>query len=224
MSRTTLALALVVAAMPALAGAQSSTGTQQQDSTRRGNSGQSSAGQQTSGQRGSGNSRDAQGSRRTSQSRGGEVSRGNNGGSGQWRGRNYGLNQDQILQLQQAIDDRTQCDVGTADGIMGPKTRRALTCARKELGIEGNDMGELFSALDLDFANDQGGQDMNGNNGQGNNGNRGTMGNSGNSGNAGNRGTTGNSGNSGNRGNNGRDSTMRDSSRGQQPPGQQPPR
>lgn len=98
--------------------------------------------------------------------------------------------------------------------MMGPRPRRALTCARRELGVQGNDMGQLFSALQLDFASDTGGED-----GQGAQGSAGQRNARERGGNAGNRGTTGNSGN---RGDSGRDSTQRDSTRGQSPP-EQPP-
>ena len=187
MSRTSLALALVIAALPAIAGAQ-------QDSTRRDSTRHRAAGQYQKGQR------DADDQRRTTEKRGGEV------GPSRFRGRTYGLNQDQVRQLQQALNDNTQCDAGEADGKVGPRTRRAIACARKELNVRGSDMGELFRALDLDFANDEGGQDD-----QGVSGRRA-------------RDDDANRGNRGNRGNAGRDSTMRDSSRGQRPPGQQPPR
>ena len=189
MKRTSLALALAVAAIPAIAGAQQSS--TQQDSTRRN-------------------------ADRTTRSRGGDVDRPDrrtgNGGNRRFRGRNYGLDREQVRQLQEAIDDRTECNVGTADGVMGPKTGRALTCARRELGIQGNDMGELFTALGLDFASEEAGANAQSDSTQGNRANRA---------NAGNRGNSRNRGNTG-RDSTMRDSTMRDSTRGQSP-GQQPP-
>ena len=178
MSRTTLALALAVAAIPAIAGAQQDTTARNRD--------------------------------RVEQGRGGAVERSDRrsgNAASRWRGRNYGLDREQVRQLQEAIDDRTQCAVGTADGIVGPRTRRAVSCARRELDIQGNDMGELFTALGLDFASGDTDAGAQGDSTRANRGNRA---------NAGNRGRAGN------RGNAGRDSTARDSSRGQ-PPGQQPP-
>ena len=201
MSRTSLALALVVAAIPAIASAQSSTQTQQ-DSSRRGAT-------RTQHSRGGDIDRDSSGN-------GSSRSRSSHGGSARFRGRSYGLNHDQVRQLQQAIDDRTQCDVGEADGVVGPKTRRALSCARKELGVQGNDMAELFNALGLDFASDD-----NGGNGQGNDRDRDMDRSSGDRAHRGNNrdnANRGNRANNGNGSNNGRDSTMRDSSRGQRPP------
>ena len=70
------------------------------------------------------------------------------------RGGNYGLDREQIRQLQQAINDLPNCDVGEADGVMGPRTRRGIACARKETGVSGNDMQALFEALQLDFQSD----------------------------------------------------------------------
>ena len=70
------------------------------------------------------------------------------------RGSNYGLDREQIRQLQQAINDLPNCDVGRADGVMGPRTRRGIACARKETGVSGTDMQALFEALQLDFPSD----------------------------------------------------------------------
>ena len=120
-TRTTLAIALLAAALPAAAGAQQDS-TMRRDSTARG---------------------------RTERSSSGDVSRPR---TRRTSANNYGLDRDQVMQLQQAINDRTECDAGTADGMMGPRTRRALTCARRELQVGANDMDALFTALGLDFA------------------------------------------------------------------------
>lgn len=133
MRRTALALALALAVTPAIGGAQQDT-TRQQDSTRRA--------QQDTTRRPP--------SVRTTESRGGEVAS-PRGRVTRTRANNYGLDREQIRQLQQAINDRTECDAGTADGIIGPRTRRALSCARRELNVQGNDMTELFTALNLNF-------------------------------------------------------------------------
>ena len=159
MRRTTLVLGLALVVVPAIAGAQ-------QDSTRRDSTGRGG---------------------RSEQARGGEVSR-SRSSANRFRGRNYGLDREQITQLQQAINDRTDCDAGTPDGLVGPRTRRALSCARRELNVSANDMGALFAALNLDFA---GAEDAQGN--------------------AGNRENRGDRERRGNAGNRGRDSTPRDS-------------
>lgn len=61
---------------------------------------------------------------------------------------NMGLSHDQVMQLQTALSG-AGCDAGTADGIVGPKTRRALTCARQKNNVTTN--AELYRALNLDF-------------------------------------------------------------------------
>ena len=92
--------------------------------------------------------RDSTARGRTERSSAGEVSRSR---MRRTSANNYGLDRDQLMQLQQAINDRTECDAGTADGVMGPRTRRALSCARRELQVTGNGMDALFTALNLDF-------------------------------------------------------------------------
>jgi hypothetical protein len=80
---------------------------------------------------------------------------------GQRSGRNargsLGLSRDQVMQLQQALTS-AGCDAGTADGVVGRKTRQAMQCARQQLGVSGNDNQALFQALNLDFASQQGQQ------------------------------------------------------------------
>jgi len=78
--------------------------------------------------------RQAQGTARASGRRGG-------------RG-NMGLSHDQVTQLQTALSG-AGCDAGTADGILGPKTRRAMACARQKNSVTTN--AELYRSLNLDF-------------------------------------------------------------------------
>jgi len=84
---------------------------------------------------------------------------------GQRSGRNargsLGLSRSEVVQLQQALSN-TGCDAGTADGVVGPKTRQAMQCARQQLGVSGNDNQALFQALNLNFANQQGQADTSG--------------------------------------------------------------
>jgi hypothetical protein len=71
----------------------------------------------------------------------------------------YALSDEQVRQLQQALQT-AGCDPGTIDGVMGPRTRRAMTCARQEKGLTGNDPNELFRSLDLDFTTGTGGENQ----------------------------------------------------------------
>ena len=59
-----------------------------------------------------------------------------------------GLTRDQVMQLQTALSG-AGCDAGTADGIIGPKTRRAMACARQKNNVTTN--AELYRSLNLDF-------------------------------------------------------------------------
>jgi peptidoglycan hydrolase-like protein with peptidoglycan-binding domain len=59
------------------------------------------------------------------------------------------LSHDQVMQLQTALSN-AGCDAGTADGVLGPKTRRAITCARQKNNVSSN--AELYRSLNLDFA------------------------------------------------------------------------
>jgi len=60
------------------------------------------------------------------------------------------LSRENIAQLQTALSN-AGCDAGTADGIMGPRTRRALACARQKNNVSSDQ--ELYQSLNLDFAN-----------------------------------------------------------------------
>jgi hypothetical protein len=66
------------------------------------------------------------------------------------RGGGMSLTREQTRQLQQALND-AGCDAGTPDGMMGRKTRTAMTCARQKKGISGTDNQALFQALGLSF-------------------------------------------------------------------------
>jgi hypothetical protein len=59
------------------------------------------------------------------------------------------LSRENIAQLQTALSN-AGCDAGTADGIMGPRTRRALACARQKNNVSSDQ--ELYQSLNLDFA------------------------------------------------------------------------
>ena len=58
------------------------------------------------------------------------------------------LSKDQVMQLQTALSG-AGCDAGNADGIVGPKTRRAMACARQKNNVTTN--ADLYRALNLDF-------------------------------------------------------------------------
>jgi peptidoglycan hydrolase-like protein with peptidoglycan-binding domain len=59
------------------------------------------------------------------------------------------LSRENIAQLQMALSENG-CDAGTADGIMGPRTRRALACARQKNNVSSD--AELYQSLNLGFA------------------------------------------------------------------------
>lgn len=80
--------------------------------------------------------------------RGGEVARTSRGARSS--SRNFGLDRSQVMQLQEALNG-IGCDVGTVDGVVGPRTRAAMTCARSQKGVTGGDNQALFQALNLDF-------------------------------------------------------------------------
>ena len=65
-------------------------------------------------------------------------------------GRKSGLTHDQIHSLQQALAD-DGCYSRRVDGVMGPKTRSGIACARRKHNLDGNNANELFRALNLDF-------------------------------------------------------------------------
>lgn len=63
---------------------------------------------------------------------------------------NMGLSSDQVKQLQQALND-AGCQAGAVDGVLGPKTRHAIACVRKEKNISGQSLDDVLSALNLGF-------------------------------------------------------------------------
>ncbi|HET7458346.1 MAG TPA: peptidoglycan-binding domain-containing protein [Gemmatimonadaceae bacterium] len=110
---------MALVAIPALASAQNST-RQQIDSAR------------TKMQ-----SQDTATARTTGTARGRRASRSS-----------MGLSSDQVMQLQTALTN-AGCDAGTADGVLGPKTRRAMACARQKNSVTTN--ADLYRSLNLDF-------------------------------------------------------------------------
>lgn len=119
--RTTIAM-LALAIAPALAAAQQDTSRTGQDTSR------------------------AQTARGDVETRG-RAGRG--GGNAYGRG-SLGLTNDQVMELQQALRD-AGCNPGFVDGRLGPRTRRAMACARQQNNLSGNNANELFRALNLTF-------------------------------------------------------------------------
>ncbi|HEX5408474.1 MAG TPA: peptidoglycan-binding domain-containing protein [Gemmatimonadaceae bacterium] len=64
--------------------------------------------------------------------------------------RNMGLTSDQVIQLQQALTQNS-CDPGSADGVIGPKTRQAIHCIRQKDNITTPGLNPVLAALNLDF-------------------------------------------------------------------------
>ena len=64
--------------------------------------------------------------------------------------RNFGLTQDQISQLQTALQ-QANCNPGRIDGILGPRTRSAMACARQKNNVTGNNPNDLLRSLNLTF-------------------------------------------------------------------------
>lgn len=64
-----------------------------------------------------------------------------------------GLTHEQMHQLQQALKD-DGCYSGRVDGVIGPATRRAIACSRKKHDLTGNNVNELFRAINLDVTLD----------------------------------------------------------------------
>lgn len=123
MKRMTVAV-LALVAMPALAMAQDST-RQHVDSAR------------TNMQRGARSEMQDTTRARTGMERGRRMHR-----------ESTALSKDQVMQLQTALSG-AGCDAGNADGIVGPKTRRAMACARQKNNVTTN--ADLYRALNLDF-------------------------------------------------------------------------
>ena len=64
---------------------------------------------------------------------------------------NYGFSSQQALELQQALA-RTGCSGGTADGVVGQRTLRAIQCFRDQQNLGSADFESLLTALQVSFA------------------------------------------------------------------------
>ena len=64
---------------------------------------------------------------------------------------NYGFSRDQAIEMQQALT-RAGCDAGTADGVIGQRTARALECFRTQQNLTSTDVEPLLTALRVSFA------------------------------------------------------------------------
>jgi peptidoglycan hydrolase-like protein with peptidoglycan-binding domain len=60
------------------------------------------------------------------------------------------LSADQIRRLQTALND-AGCNAGTVDGVLGARTRQAITCGLEKNNLGSDDVNGLYRALDLDF-------------------------------------------------------------------------
>jgi peptidoglycan hydrolase-like protein with peptidoglycan-binding domain len=67
-------------------------------------------------------------------------------------GRSSRLNHDQVTQLQTALQ-QANCNPGSIDGIMGPRTRSAMNCYRRKNNIAGNNPSDVYRSLNLNFSN-----------------------------------------------------------------------
>jgi len=62
---------------------------------------------------------------------------------------NLGLDRGQIERLQQRLNEMG-CDAGPVDGLIGPRTREAMNCARTRENIAGQDVQSLLRGLGLE--------------------------------------------------------------------------
>lgn len=60
------------------------------------------------------------------------------------------LSADQVKRLQSALND-AGCNAGPVDGVVGRRTRQAISCGLKRNNLGSNDLSGLYRALDLDF-------------------------------------------------------------------------
>jgi len=60
------------------------------------------------------------------------------------------LTRDQLKQLQTALNN-DGCSVGTPDGVMGAKTKKAVACSMTKHNIQNDDYSALYQALNLSF-------------------------------------------------------------------------
>lgn len=140
-TRRTMAMVAAAVLLPAAALAQEPDTTRRD--TTRGRADQPQAQQDTSRNR-----MDAQGRRNVpEQGRVRAESRGRVE-TGRRGPRNLGLTNAQVRMLQQSLED-DGCDPGPVDGIIGPRTRRAIACGFRENDLDGRNLNELFRALDL---------------------------------------------------------------------------
>ena len=139
-TRWTMALAALAVLLPATALAQV-TDTTRRDTTR----GRADRPQVEDTSR---NRMDAQGRRNVPEQ--GRVRAESRGAvaTGARARRNLGLTSAQVTMLQQALLDEG-CDPGPVDGIVGPRTRRAIACGFRSNDLDGRNLNELFRSLDL---------------------------------------------------------------------------
>lgn len=64
---------------------------------------------------------------------------------------NSGLTSVQAVELQEALT-RAGCDVGTADGVVGPRTQRGIECFAARQNMPATDLEPLLTALNVSFA------------------------------------------------------------------------
>lgn len=62
----------------------------------------------------------------------------------------WGLTTGQITQLQQSLQS-IDCYDAEIDGLIGPRTRAGIACAKRHHNVTGEDPNELLRALGLDF-------------------------------------------------------------------------
>ena len=154
MKRSTIAMLALAAALPAVARAQDTTQTrdttQARDTTQQ--TQQAPRTPADTNRAMQAQTQGAVGELRPSTTAGGNRT------TGTTRGRRssgaMNLTRDQVTQLQSALSG-IGCDAGTADGVIGPKTRRAITCARQKNNVSSNE--ELYRSLNLDFSGSGGG-------------------------------------------------------------------
>jgi len=151
MKRSTIAMLALAAALPAVARAQDTTQTrdttQAKDTTQQ--TQQAPRTPTDTNRAMQAQTQGATGELRPSTT-GGQAARGRAGTTqGRRSTRAMNLTRDQVMQLQSALSG-VGCDAGTADGVIGPRTRRAITCARQKNNVSSNE--ELYRSLNLDFS------------------------------------------------------------------------
>ena len=60
------------------------------------------------------------------------------------------LSRDEVKQLQTALN-REGCNVGTPDGVVGPRTRQGVECALRKHNIPGANVDSLYKVLNLNI-------------------------------------------------------------------------